>query len=361
MRLAAVKDFLGLLNDEDKAIVFAYNEVIGVSIVCNLPGVDDPDENFKAQNCYTNDRRLVTGGGGLISALDGPGGLQGQGKGRSNLWTGVKTAFAYMEPLQEAARHIVVIADGPDTCNASADEYQFCYDYTAAGLGPQPQEQCGGVDDFAKARQAILDYQGKLGATPNNMHVSFIHYQSKGYAEQDPRMQEIACLTGGHYVFINANKIAENSGGRREAFLEAASALRLTLGGYWSLVTDISAYTTDATAAAMARGGTFAIEGSLTLKPGGIQDIERTYTVGWSDENHDQRLPIIKACRTDAECGAGAGSLECGTRCSGESQLCSTPPAGSGCGGGICCAGACAAGETLCTADKDPTNPMACP
>ncbi len=360
LRLTAAEDLVGTLNDVDPAIVFSFNEEDGVQIVCNIPGLENPDEATKALNCYTTDRRLSLGGDGLPNAISGDGettaGLQGGGKGRSNLWTAVQQVSTFMGDKPQQAKHLVIIADGPDTCHPTNTDFQYCFDFG----GAKAQEPCPGAVAYEAARTAILEYQAKRrnAGLSNDLHISFIHYQTYGYVETDPRMQEIACLTGGTYQFLNTNTLAENSGFPRQAFSEAVSKVRLSLGGHWGVVADIPAYLTDSTQATLGRGQVHALEGVLTLGANDIVNIDKLIKFGFGNGGADQRLPIVKACQSDADCGTGAGEADCGVRCDPDTHTCNQAASGSSCGAntGLCCEGACRPGSELCT-----TPQLACP
>lgn len=358
LRIAAVKSFLDLLNEDDPTIAFAFNEVIGVDIVCNVPGLAQPSNEEKGERCYTTDRPLLKGGDGLPSALDN---LKGDGAGRSNLWNGVKTAFEYLQTANQESRHVVVITDGPDTCDPASDTYQHCFDFSSQNPSEQAQSPCAKSKKYSEARSAVQAY---LDQGNRDMHVSFIHFQSKGYPDQDPRMQEIACMTGGHYIFINNNQIASNSDTRKDAILEAVARIRYTFGGYWGLITDVPDFTnTTGGGTSVAAGAGYAFNGTMILEPTDVANKEIITQFAWGDNNLDERLPLAKPCSADPDCGAGAGGAECGTRCDSDARICTAPRAGTACTGGVCCNGACAAGGVLCT-DMNPADlpsPPNCP
>lgn len=248
---------------------------------------------------------------------------------------------------------MIVLTDGPDTCNPESDTYQHCFDYSAVGTGPQAQSPCTNSSSYAQAKAAVQAY---LDSGKQDVHISFVHFQSPGYHAQDPRMQEIACLTGGHYLFINTNQIASNTGTRKDAIVGAIEKIRYTLGGYWSLVSDIPVLTDDV---ASKPGRGFAIQGVMGMGTTPFLHTEQAVTlaVGGGD-NVDRRLPFMKPCTSDDQC-EGGGADECGMRCDPESGLCAAPKAGSSCGGdGVCCAGTCAAGQTVCS---DPADSLSCP
>ncbi|MFT5430062.1 MAG: hypothetical protein ACI9OJ_000735 [Myxococcota bacterium] len=252
------------LNPDDRQIVFGFGEEAGVSVVCNIPGFNEPwtglndklpSEQDKLNSCYTTDRRYVLGEDGIAaatwpSALTGSGGLQGQTGGRANLWTAIKTSFDFMKTQAQANRHIVIFTDGPDTCQPAGD-YQHC-------LKGQAQPPCDKSTDYAAAKNAVLAYQTELGTIGRNavaagVHVSFIHIQSRGYKESSPQMQELACLTGGHYIFVNAAQLSYAQSEQRNPIEAAANELRLTLGGHYGLVADIAPLSAPAGTPASAR------------------------------------------------------------------------------------------------------------
>ncbi len=346
LRLTTAEDLVATLNESDSATVFAFNEEVGVKPVCKLSGRDNSGEAAQPGSCHTTD-------GSSALARD----LLATGRGRSNLWTAVDEVFALTADEPERARHLIVIADGPDTCHPGNTDFQFCFDTN----GPTAQAPCPGAVSFESARQSILAYlqTRRANKLPNDVHVTFIHYQTYGYPETDPRMQEIACLTGGQYLFLNTNTLAENSGFVRQAFSEAVRKVRLSLGGHWAVVANVPALVDDSMPIAPARGQVLALEGSLTLGPiKNVASIDKVVNFGFGNGGADKRLPIVKACRHNADCGADAGTT-CGVRCDSDTHTCNSPASGSPCGGSetsVCCQGACTetsgAQTGLCTAPQ---------
>jgi hypothetical protein len=137
--------------------------------------------------------------------------------------------------------------------------------------------------------------------------------------------------------------------------------LRYTLGGFWGYVAKVSAYKDEVPT--VPHGQMYQLSGKLNMDLQVFKNIPeiKTFMVGDADDPNypglgDNRIPIRKACRADADCN-GSGN-ECGIRCNVDSGLCAAPAHGSVCTDGICCAGACQVGETLC---DDPGIPDACP
>jgi hypothetical protein len=282
----------------------------------------------------------------LDSALDGTGGLQGGGKGRSNLWSGVDKTFTYMTSPQinQRVKHIIVVTDGPDTCTDDSTDFQFCYDFELLEEGPKPQSPCPAAVNFATTKASIEAYL-QMKATsgqPNDLHVSFIHFQSKGYPNHDPRMMEIACMTGGHYKFLNFNKIASNSDERKKAIQDAAAGIRYAMGGYWAATFDTTPLTQDGnTDAFLVRGASHSFSGVLTMKANDMVPQDRTQEFGFGEANRDSRVTVVKGCRSDTDCMGDGG--DCGVRCDPESRLCAGAADGATCqaNAGNCCGGDC--------------------
>ncbi len=356
-RLAQAKDFIQKLNAWDRKIVFQFSEKEDWKIVCET-GVASADESFKAANCYSENDVYSIGQSPLngqtlvLSPIDGPNGLQGKGSGRSNLWSAMDKTFEYMKVKGEVAKHLVVFTDGPDTCASRSDDYQHCFTYPDGEL-PAAQAPCASAVDFNNFRTKIEDYLAARATqlAENDIHVSFIHFQAPGYPEYDSRMQQIACMTGGQYVFLNTNQL--DDAGRSAAFSAAVSKVRYSMGGHWSLITGIGEFTADpaTSSAAAAPGVSYALSGNLSFKAGSITPVDKIvpFSLG-STTAGDERLAILRPCMDDADCGVGAGA-ECGVRCDLETRLCQKPAQGLPCSTGVCCGGVCSPG-TL-TADGD--------
>ena len=191
-------------------------------------------------------------------------------------------------------------------------------------------------------------------------------------------------MTGGHYLFVNTSRLAQDTGLRRDALMEVASKLRYTLGGFWALIVDVPVYSGhDTSAIALKPGVNYTLRGLVRMKGNNNQlyNQDETIPFAWGFPNkdvagegsYDSRLPLHKPCTKDTDCGAGAGTDPCGLRCDiAGSRRCEPPAQGARCqdGDGICCGGQCVVGEDatkgvacrdgVCTCD-DPDDPMACP
>ena len=378
LRLQAAKQIINKLNPGDPAIVFSFggndNKEAAVATVCNLldnkqPTVvggqtiwslmtPDPNqsiaETLRLGSCYTTTRSTVLGADPVrSSAIDG---LQGRGVGRSNLWAGVKKAWEFMKLQGQVAKHIVVIADGPDTCTSDAEEFQHCFtfnDTTPAVVNPQGECPDVAGNHYGEVK-ALIEKDILAGHT--NIHVSFIHFNTKGYPQADPRMSEMACVTGGHYQFLNFERIAKTGGERQLAILRAAEKVRYTFGGYWTLVSDVPPLTSApgvGGGSGLPKGDVYAVGGTLRLQAGVFNNKERTASFLWGDPDPDQNLPNTdlrlltrRPCTADSDC-AGSGAA-CASQCSPNTLTCAAPAEGSGCDSNndgtvdaICCNGAC--------------------
>ncbi len=220
IRLAAAKDLWWLLNDHDVRAAYQFNETVGVEPVAEAD-------------------------------IDG---LTGRGEGRANLWRAVAERHAAMQVRPERARHLVVFTDGPDTCTPAELNRDACFD-------PPPdaivQEQCPSNVTFDQA-------MSQLSGDPQSVHVSFIHFESKGYPGVDPQMQRAAALTGGHYLFIARNSLV-NADFRRAMF-DNVVMLRTALGGHWTLDVELPALTLVDT------GAVYALRGMLGLVEGRLSN-----------------------------------------------------------------------------------------
>jgi len=108
----------------------------------------------------------------------------------------------------------VVVGDGPDTCGPSTDLSQCsnqCMSYNTS---------------YETVRDHILEQE-----PPDRIPVHFVQMEAKGYPERDPRQQEVACLTGGQYNFINTFDIPQ--GALQDVLNKKLMRIRYTFRGYW--------------------------------------------------------------------------------------------------------------------------------
>ena len=125
---------------------------------------------------------------------------------------------------------------------------------------------------------------------PNDdpVRIHFVHFESMGYRGRDARQMEVACLSGGHYQFINSEDMPKgNPRGEQVSFEQALDQalenVRFSLMGYWKMAHDITALRD---AGLIANGGTppgglYALSGVLTLaEAAGLKDGELVHAYG---------------------------------------------------------------------------------
>ena len=356
IRFAVASTFVKTLNENDRLVAFTYQErqdSDDLEVICTLLPLDatgdltsEKEYVRKALNCFGVQREIVT------SALER---AKGGEEGRTPLWSAVKAAYEFLQRDDAEAphnRHIVVIGDGPDTCNAEAEEFIA------------ERTQCGGTT-YPELREFIEAKQSEPGAVP--IHIHFVQLQAKAYPWRDARQQELACLTDGHHQFLNLRDLQRSD--IAEALTEAMSRIRYALSGYWTLRATTAAFdvSSSSTPGYLAPGTMFAVGGSLTLAANVFTAVERAhdFDAGGSDDSGgpwDQRTSFRRTCDQDADCLApGATPEPCRMYCSTQQKVCldsaqvyvypdSTKVDGNvvptacttaGGGAGTCCAGVC--------------------
>jgi hypothetical protein len=310
VRFAGVEKLITSMNDKDPVIVFAFSED-SFDVVCSLakPGAS-LEQNIG--DCLGTNRDLVLGENALSakSALDS---LKGKEWGRTPLWYAVDFVYRAMDgdnlvwsdsavpkALKSAAfKHIVVVGDGPDTCALSTD-LNHCRGQCAAYH--TPFEEVLGYIESKPVEERIP--------------VHFVQMQAKGYPERDPRQQDVACLTGGQYTFINTPDIQDSK--LQEAISQALVQIRYTFRGYWRFMVPLTVFKDNN---ATTPGIEYAVEGHVTLLPGKDPHIlvshEQEFAFESSSESElDQRVSVRKECDPDdiglaSDCGEEHNYNEC--------------------------------------------------
>ncbi len=316
-RMNAVKTIIENLNEDDRSIVFGFNEY-GIDVVCALPGDPDADDAVKKDNCYTSNKS-ITLGSGRFGPLDD---YKSQVGGRSPLWTAIYEAYGYMRdhPRTQATpfKHIVVITDGPDTC-AEGPDLDRC-------SGPCAEDYNA---TWEETRNAILQ-----DPYTNRIPVHFIQYQAKGYRDRDPRQMELACLTGGHHLFMNSLEFDKTI--LMQAFQDKARLLRYTFGGIWEAALPLAALGDEQ---ALPPGRVFGVAGAGSLVPGdeSLVGLEQHFIFELTNDAVDRRVHVRKPCATDADCPGPEEQDPCGSRvwwCGEQDHVCRAAAAWSENGGG---------------------------
>lgn len=306
-RLLAARRLLEQLDTNDRAVVYTFNEY-GVGVVCSGEAVDSARGNPTAQACYSTDRSLALGGGGGASALDVQ---QGLGQGRSNLWSAVTETAQFLASQTEATRHIVVIADGPDTCGADSAHFRDCLDNPSVGLGPQPQSHCAGTASFSDSLKTIRG---------SGVSVSFIHFLGPGYPNADPLMQRVACETGGHYRLVE--QPGADGTQLRTAMEQTADELRTAFAGHWGVVAHIPELALGNPPA----GQILTLAGTLSLKLAGTANDAPNASVNFGASGQARTQHLLKPC-SSGDCSAVGADWSCHP----DRRVCDPPPAPATC------------------------------
>ena len=311
-RIGAAQDLISQLNAEDHLVVFSFQERLmdsDLQVLCEDTAAPptgelaDKTELFrKAVNCFGTNRAPIEAAVGLA---------YGEEEGRTPLWTAVLEAYEFLRDPAVAApanRHLIVIGDGPDTCNGSSDEF----------LTGQPQ--CGAVS-YEELREHILATNEGAGDSP--VHVHFIQMQAWGYPDRDPRQQELACLTGGQHVFIDGFDMPRTEGTPElaEALEAAVKRIRYALAGHWTLRAEVPAFGQGAsTTDELPPGSSYAVSGTLRLLAGDFTSLDKVASFDASGSQlsggWDHRLWFRHRCTDDSQC---AGDQ---TVCSEQQGLC---------------------------------------
>ena len=316
-RYTAIDSFIKTLNDDDALIIFSFNES-GIDVVCEINGKTGADKITKLEECFSTDRELVKGKDKGIpkTALES---LQGEEKGRTPLWSAIEEVYPYMQGQTAESktagvnnyklRHILVIGDGPDTCAA----------------GPE-QSQCdGGCVAFSTSYETVRDmieFDSDDNPVPmaDRIPIHFVQMAAKGYPQRDPRQQEIACLTGGHYNFVNTLDIP--MGRLQDVLTQTINRIRYTFRGYWRFDVPLG---TVKKANDPPVGWLYALAGGGTVKRG-VEGVlvknDEVFIFKVNDEavgdnnQADKRIAFRKECDPDGPsiCPDGETFNECSSR-----------------------------------------------
>ena len=189
-------------------------------------------------------------------------------EGRTPLWFAVRSAFEFLTDTRADAarnRHIIVIDDGADTCAETSEEFL------------DGRASCSD-DGYEDTRDLVLAYNESPGAKP--VHIHFVQLESKGSPAPDPHQQELACLTDGHYLFLEHFDETE-AAGLDEVLEEAMTALRLALSGHWALRVLTPAFQVqEGDVGFLPPEVTLGVSGSVTLCPGRFSEREQKALLG---------------------------------------------------------------------------------
>lgn len=255
-RFRALRSFIMSLGEDDRlgVLAFAEGQNGGADMVVPCAAATSASLADGLDACFgvNHDNWLAPSGVDALRFL---------ASGRSNLWKAIDFAYGWMiDPTRKhvagAARHIVVLTDGPDTCAGEAQ---------TPGTAPCSTTLAHAVIERIAADHAAAD-AGDL--TAPTVRVDFVQFEAPGYPGRDPRQVEAACVSGGHYRFVSSNAFAE---GDRVAQLDAALTqalweIRLALSGHWELASAVPAWVSDAAApTGTPPGSMYALSGILTI------------------------------------------------------------------------------------------------
>ena len=346
VRRSTITRMMSILNAEDRVGVIAFGEGVSgdrIKVPCTA-----------AQGSYAADLEECFGTNRDIWDLSS---LQTQ-QGRSNLWEAVGIAWDFLEDEDDDKRtnHIVVVTDGPDTCERSSN-LADC------------QLPCSVASGFPEVLARIDAMEADVNALP--IHIHFVQFESKGYRGRDARQWEVACKTGGHYQFINNVDMSTLSPASFEESLNAAvDNVRFSLMGWWQFATESVGYESNsAPPNGTLTGSLYGIDGILRVTQETnlvSQDLNHEFGIGKGSQasqatTWDRRPTLRKTCSGAIDCsGASAASqTDCHAICSAETMVCVNGAAGADLptaiecttdvgGDGLCCDGACIAEGTVC-------------
>lgn len=291
LRIVAAKHIAGKVPRGDRVRFFGFNET----------GVTEVD----------------------VNALNG---LVDRAQGRSNLWKAVETAYDELANMTAPAA-IIVLTDGFDTC--AGEQRDACTSPCVTGDYP------GLLARVAADRQA-----------GHRVAIDVIQFEAIGYPTQDARLMEIACVSGGHYRFIDS---ADLRAGQTfaDAMTDAASATVGALAGRWQIAAALPEW------ASVPAGAVYQLGGALTLMASShLVAADTAVPLDVATSDWDGRPAVRKPCAGAADCGADTGP--CAIGCSAETHTCA--PSGAlqpdlaACEAdgtpGFCCAGFCSTAGT---------------
>ncbi|MCC6621138.1 MAG: VWA domain-containing protein [Deltaproteobacteria bacterium] len=346
LRLAAARTFADSLNEDDRLGVIGFGEKLNNGSGFKVPCADAAGLDVQAglAACFGRNRDLWRASTGIDS-------LRGDALGRSNLWRAVQTAYDFLaaQPASSSSNHIVVLTDGPDTC-----------------VNGENITSCASACSTVTHEQVLARIQAdRQNPNAKRIQVHFIQFESLGYDGRDPRQVEAACLSGGHYQYINTNDFPrEQLATLQESFDQAFLNVRFALMGHWALAAEVPAFAQSTPApTGTPPGSMYGLSGALVVRtssnmvstdrqfPFGIgQGVGAENAPGW-----DRRPTVIKPCGSATDCG-GADGAGCTVVCSDETHVCPGGSSGvvlpdtAACDAGFCCDGQCLTTGTACAA-----------
>jgi hypothetical protein len=349
LRKVAAKSFINRLNDDDRLGVVAFGESIETSdhLTVACPTATGSSIAEDLDECFGTNHDLWTG-------VDGIDGL-GTGGGRSNLWKGIETVYDYLMNIAEdegGSRHIVVVTDGPDTCDSDSQAFAGC-----------TQSACSTTTHQDVLNKIEVD---RLKVNGDHVQIHFVQFESRGYTGRDTRQMEVACASQGHYQYINSeDNPAEQLTPLQDALETALLNVRHSLMGYWQIPITIAALEKHGAPPTYTPvGSRYAISGMITVRASSNMvsgsDEPQEFGAGGMGAGAqnstfwDRRPSIRKPCMGAVDCGGLDSSQDdCNIICSTETLICpqgadgvTAPNNATQCtmdegSSGICCGGIC--------------------
>ena len=364
VRSTLLTKLVNTLNPSDSLVLFTFveakdNTEEAVKAICTASPLKkagalagESDYLLKGLACYEAGQTSIKAG---LEALAPPEG------GRTPLWQAVEVAYDFLNRPDVGAvnnRHIIVIGDGPDTCVDSAEEFTRVDRLTGKDNLPCSLVTYDAV--YQKVTAGIAD------PDVPQVRIHFVQLQAAGYLAPDPRQQELACLTGGQYFFINGRKLqAGSTTGLKKILEDAFGRIRKSLSGIWVLraLTDQLVDAQGADSGLLADGRVYGLEGKVTFQErllsfeDAISHFRAQNTLrgsgGTLEWPNDRRLYFRRTCdaATQAPCLPAGTPDQCKDYCSPQRLVCLDTPAdkpeNTACTvatagtPGVCCSGVC--------------------
>ncbi len=331
-RMAAVEVFVDQLNPQDRVAVMGFGEGLGEAGL--LPACDSPDLagagwETRLAACLPESARAERMSG-LQALRMSPSGL------RSNLWEAIDSGAAFLQDVSspDRTRHVIVLTDGPDTCNPRSEHWTPCAEGACSDVGtPEVMQR------LDQARAAELPIQ-----------VHFVQFESVGYPGPDAQQIEVACHSGGHHQFVPS--LSLDTVEFQNALVTRLTSLRHALGGHWEAAVPVPALGASSSPA----GALLSVGGRLDVLPESRLVAAAAGSIFGPGAGPEAAAWTVlrKPCLAASDCGADEPGA-CGLACSPETRLCAAPgrtrPDGSLCADGtdgVCCGGECAAECAAC-------------
>ena len=259
VRITAVQNLIENLNPKDKVLVVAFNSKDGLFTVCPKDVKQQiTDFEQQAAACYSANKKPLTDPQLSIDTLQSTE-IIFQAKGRTPLWQAVDWALGFHQKNSAGLKpQILVVTDGADTCTKSYEGF----------------EDCPGAVTFDTVKSKVDGLQ-----TPVPVH--FVQFKSKVQTIRDPQQQELACRSGGEYIFLDNVKGLRDSGNTKGAL----TLMRFLFLGTWQISTTASQI--------QGADGYYKLQGVLNLNSPTLGN-PLQFPMQVDPENRDSRMHVYK-------------------------------------------------------------------